>query len=137
MVAVVIISIVITALLQMMGNSTNIFSKIKTDSDTGQYISLLLDSKDYGFENKRIGLDRLTETFELDRDLQRRLKNMKAKVIYTELQTIDMSEFDEESDEQESDDAKEEVSSALVFEIGKTTLKFKQSSSSLIRLRLQ
>ena len=133
MVAVVIISTVIASLIQMMGNSSHIFSKVKTESKVGQYASFLIGSKDYGFEDKRISINKLSEDFELDSDLRRRLKQTKAKLIYTELESIDMSEFDESSDDSSTND----VSSSLVFEIGKSTLKFKDNSASLLRLRIQ
>lgn len=143
MVAVVIISVVIAALLQMMGNSSHLFSKVKTDSDIGQYASFLIASKDYGFEDKRISLDKLTDSFDLDSPLRSKLKNQKAEIIYTELEAIDMSEFDAdgEDDEQSNESAdyeeEKEVSSGLIFEIGKSTLKFENSSTSLLRLRIQ
>jgi len=138
MVAVVIISIVIAALLQMMGNSTNIFSKIKKDSTIGQYISMLVSSQDYGFEDKKITLDQLSADFEFDSHLRRKLKSIKTRIIYTELESIDMSEFDENTSEEviEEDESKQ-VNSSMIFEIGKSTLKFKDSSVSLLRLRIQ
>jgi len=143
MVAVVIISVVIAALLQMMGNSSNIFSKIKTESDVSQYASFMIASKDYGFENKSVTMDKFSDNFLLDTYLRRDLKKLKAKLVYTELEAIDMSDFDEEASD---DDTREEdltttdeqqVSSGLIFEIGKSTLVFKNGSTSLLRLRIQ
>lgn len=140
MVAVMIISVVISALLQMMGNSSHQFSKVKTDSDIGQYASFLIASPDYGFENKSVSLYKLSDDFNLDSHLSSRLKNAKAKLMYTELESIDMSEFDEEktdSEEELVNDEEKQVSSGLIFEIGKSTLQFDSSSTSLLRLRIQ
>ena len=138
MVAVMIISVVVAALLQMMGNSSHLFSKVKTDSDFGQYASFLIASPDYGFENESVTLYKLSDEFELDSDLRSKLKKLKAKLIYTELESIDMSEFDEEeTDSEEKYGEEKEVSSGLIFEIGKSTLKFENSSTSLLRLRIQ
>ena len=70
MVAVVIISVVIAALIQMMGNSSNLFSKVKTESSFGQYTSFLIASPDYGFEDKSVTFDKFTDEFELDSQLR-------------------------------------------------------------------
>ena len=146
MVAVMIISVVIAALLQMSGNSSSLFSKVKRESNIGQYSSFLIATTDFGFEDKRITLDKLTKGFSFDSQLRSELKRQKVKIIYTELDSIDMSEFD--ADESTLDDISEEekgnaiidekqVNSGLVFEIGKTTLKLGEASSSLLRLRIQ
>ena len=140
MIAVMIISVVIAALIEMGGNSSHIFAKIKTDSKVGQYASLLINAKNYGFEDKTISLDKLTDQFQLDRELRERLKSQKAKIIYTKLESIDLSEFDaEESELDDLDDGsgeEKQVNSNMVFEIGKTTLKLDHTSTSLLRLRL-
>lgn len=135
MVAVVIISIVIASLLQMMGNSSNLIRNVKTNSDTSQYASFLIASPDYGFENERITIDKLADTFDLDSKLRKKLKKLKAKIIYTELDRIDMSEFDSDED-LENEQEENQVSSGLTFEIGKSTLKFEDSSVSLLRLKI-
>ena len=121
MMSVMIISVVIGALLQMMGNSSNLFRKVKIESDIGQYASFLIASKDYGFENKRVTLHKLSDEFELDSELRSKLKKLKAKLLYTELESIDMSEFDEEEMDSEeeleavNDEQEKEVSSGLIF----------------------
>jgi len=142
MVAVMIISVVIAALIQMNGNSSAIFQKVKKDSGIGQYSSFLIGAKNYGFEDSRITLDKLTQnfTFTYDSQLRLQLRNEKANIIYTELDSIDMSEFDADKstlDDIQETDKEKKVNSSLVFEIGRSTLKLNGSSTSLIRLRLQ
>ena len=142
MVAVMIISVVIAALIQMSGNSSYTFSKIKTDSKIGQYASFLINSKKYGFKDNTISLDKLTNEFRVDSDLRKRLTSQKAKIIYTKLESIDMSKFDAEESELDdlgdgSGDQQQQVNSSIVFEIGKTTLQMNNISTSLLRLRLQ
>lgn len=138
MVAVMIISVVVAALLQMMGNSSHLFSKVKIESNVGQYASFLIASPDYGFENKSITLDKLAEDFKLDSQLRTELKKLKAKLVYTELESIDMSEFDTPKAEDTIDNEEDQtVSSELIFEIGKSTLEFKDASTSLLRLRVK
>ena len=51
-----------------------------------------------------------------------------------------MSEFDSadmENEDESQEIDEEEVSSGLIFEIGKSTLKFEDNSVSLLRLRVQ
>ena len=130
MVAVVIISVVIAALLEMSGNSHKIFSKVKEDSKVVQLASFLIGSTKYGFTNETLTLDKLADGFDLDFDARKSLKQEKVKLIYTKLQQIDMSEYDDNTSQEQS-------SSSMVFEIGKTTLRFHSESTSLLRLRLQ
>ena len=70
MVAVMIISIVIMGLLQMYSNNTHIFSAIKKQIKTNQYVSFLVSSDDYGFENKDIYLYDLVKDFDFESDLK-------------------------------------------------------------------
>lgn len=135
MVAVVIVSIVIAALLQLQGNTTHKFFGIKDMMRINQYNSFLLSVSDkYGFESSNIDMKRLVDEFELESDLRRRLKSMKLKVEYEELISRDMSKFD---DSAESDEESENSSSSLVFEIGKTSLSTKEFNTHLIRVRIQ
>lgn len=126
MVAVMIISVVIMALLEMQGNSAHIFSKLTSQIKISQYASLFISNPDYGFEKKSVDLDDLLNDFKLEDDLRRELKNIKVKVVYEELELLDMSESDDD-----------EVSSSLVLEIGKTILKVNDSSTALVRFRIQ
>lgn len=131
MVAVLIISVVIMALLQMKGNSSHIFFELSRGVKINQFASTLLSNKDYGFENKNTTLDKLLDDFEVTNKFSRELKSLKVEVIYQKLELIDMSE------QSSSKENVAEISSPIVFEIGKTTLKMDSSSIGLIRLRAQ
>jgi len=133
MVAVMIISVVIMALIQMYANNTHIFSSMKKQTKTNQYSSLLISNDDYGFKDKSINLNDLVSDFDLENSLRRKLKERKVKVIYKELEIIDMSE---QESEQESDD-ESEVSSSLALEIGKSILQTEDSSTALLRFRIR
>jgi prepilin-type N-terminal cleavage/methylation domain-containing protein len=128
MVAVMIVSVVIAALMQMRGNSSNLFLNIKKSANLNQYNSFLLSNDKYGFENSSLDMYRLVEEFDVESDLRRRLKSMKTNVKYEELKLIDTSEFD---------DINNSSSSSIVFEIGKTILKSDDFSSYLLRVRMQ
>ena len=85
----------------------------------------------YGLENKSIHMDELVSDFKVEDDLRRKLKDMKAEVLYQVVGQIDMSE---------SDDATEEgsdTSSNMILELGKTILKVDNSSNALLRIRIQ
>ncbi len=137
-VAVVIISTVIMALLQMYANNIHIFSTLNKKTQINQYASFFISNPDIGLENDKIVLYGLVDDFDLEDDLRRELKNIKAEVIYQELETIDMADYDGSKDSDEDDiENKESSNSSMVFEIGKTILKVKESSVSLLRLKLQ
>jgi len=137
MVAVMIVSVVIAALLQMRGNTSHQFFGIKKSLKTDQYSSFLLALKGkYGFEESSMDMNRLLEGFDLESDLRRKLKAIKLKVDYDILETLDTSEFDELVEEDE-DTTTESGNSGLIFEIGKTTMKTKQFTNSLIRIQIQ
>jgi len=129
MVAVMIVSVVIAALWQMRGDTSNKFFNIQKMINTNQYDSFLLytDNK-YGFESSNIDMKRLADDFRVQSDLRRKLSSMKVKIKYEKLQVIDTSEFN--SDEQNA-------TTGIIFEIGKTDLVAKEFSSSLIRIRVQ
>ena len=131
MVAVMIISVVIMALIQMYANNTHIFLSLKNQTKANQYSSFLIGNKKHGYEDKSISMYDLVDDFDLSDDLRRKLKDIKVNVIYSELDAIDLSE----SDTQES--SEDIVASELVLEIGKSILKTESSSSSLLRFRLQ
>jgi prepilin-type N-terminal cleavage/methylation domain-containing protein len=109
MVAVLIISIVIMALLEMKGHSAHIFSALSKKQEINQYLSFLVSSKDYGFEKDTVTAESLVKEFELERDLRQNLKNVKINLIYQELASIDLDEQEDEN-----------LSSGMVFETGKT-----------------
>ncbi|MEA1891997.1 MAG: prepilin-type N-terminal cleavage/methylation domain-containing protein [Campylobacterota bacterium] len=131
MISVMIISVVIMALLQMHGNSNHIFLKISSQLKTDQYASFFIANKEYGFEKDRLSLDDLISDFKVEDELRRELKKVKVELIYEELELIDMSEDDE------SQDSDSQESSSVIFEVGKTILKMNDTTTSLIRLRIQ
>ena len=138
MVAVMIISVVIAALLQMRGNSTHIFMQLDKKLKINQYMSFLISNENFGFENDNISLDEIVSEFDLEDELRRKLKGIHSEVVYQEISTIDMSEFEaKEEDPQNYDNQDEESKSAMVFEVGKSILKTKDSSAAILRLRLQ
>jgi len=126
MVAVLIISVVIMALLEMKGHSAHIFSSLAHKLEINQYLSFLTSNDDYGFEKDSITADKLLSDFDVERDLRQALKKVKVDLVYQELDSIDLSEQDDEN-----------LSSTIVFEIGKSVLKTDSSSVSLPRIRLQ
>ena len=143
MVSVVIISTVIMALIKLFANNTHIFASLQKKNETSQSLSFMMSNYNYGFEDDKITLYDLVEDFDLESDLKRKLKDTKIELIYQELDKIDMSEFDgtdKENEDLYEEDVEEDVknaSSSLVFEIGKTVLKTGDSSSALMRIRLQ
>jgi len=118
MVSVMIISVVIMALIKMYANNTHIYTTLKLQTDTNQYSSFLISNDDYGFENKEVRLNDLLGEFDLNDDLRRKLKMIKVKLTYQELQQI---EDDEDT-------------SSVILTIGKTTIKTQNSSTSFLRL---
>ena len=143
MVAVMIVSVVIAALLQMQGDTTHKFFGIKKMMKTNQYNSFLLSHGDkYGFEKSSMDMSRLVEDFDLESDLRRRLKDIKVELDYEELETIDMSEYEDSGEDEENSDLDNEGGenmnpSSIVFEIGKTILKTEKFTTSLIRIKIQ
>ena len=140
MVAVVIISTVIMALLTMSGNNTHMFSNFKSQIKINQYASFFISNDKYGLENEDVTLYKLVDEFDLETDLRRELKSIKVDVIYQVLDQIDMSEFDDEdqsSDDIREDEEDESVNSSLIIEIGKTVLKLQDSSVALTRIQFQ
>lgn len=135
MVAVMIVSVVIAALLSMQGSASNSIFEIKKMLNHIQYGSLLLgNSEKYGFENSSIDLLRLSEDFELESELRQKLKAIKTKLEYEVVEQIDTSSMSELSDINLSQN---QESTSLVLEIGKTELHSEQFGVSLLRVRLQ
>jgi prepilin-type N-terminal cleavage/methylation domain-containing protein len=123
MVAVMIISVVIGAILEMRGNISHKIFALEKITQVSQYDTLLLQQKEYAREKSNISAKTLVEDFELERDLRRELSGIKLHIDYLQLKTIDTSKFDE--------------SSTLVFEIGKTDVKSDNYSSSIVRIGIQ
>ena len=129
MVAVMIISVVIMALVQMYANNTHIFLSLKKQTKVNQYASLLIANEKYGWESDETNLYELIDGFSVEDDLRRELKNIKVKLLYQELQTLDMSEEDAYEEGAEN--------SNVVFEIGKSVIQSPDSSTAMIRFKVQ
>lgn len=135
MVAVMIVSVVIAALLEMRGALAHKYLSLKEMAQINQYNTFLIghDSK-YGFDKSNTNMKTLVDDFELESDLRRKLSALKITLDYEELNTIDTSEFQEKSEEEDSESLE---SSGLIFEIGKSILSGEDFSSSMIRVRIQ
>jgi len=129
MVAVMIISVVIMALIQMYANNTHLFLSLKKQTKVNQYASLLIANEKYGWESDETNLYELVDGFNVEDDLRRELKNIKVKLLYQELQTLDMSEEDVYEEGAEN--------SNVVFEIGKSVIQSIDSSTAMIRFKIQ
>jgi len=125
MVAVMIISVVIMALVRMYSNNTFLFSSYKKQSAVSQYSSFLIGNKEYGHLNKAVSLYDLVHEFDMNDDLRRELKQEHAKVFYQVLKTLSLDE--------ESNTSAPQIS----LEIGKTVLRLQKESTALMRLQLQ
>jgi len=142
MIAVLIISTVIMALITMSGNNTHLFSTFKNQKHINQYASFFIANDKYGLENEDVTLDKLVDEFDLETDLRRELKTKKVSVNYQVIDEIDMSEFEEKDEEDlddyvDNDSEDENVNSSLIIEIGKTVLRVKDSSVSLLRIQIK
>ncbi|MDQ1244299.1 MAG: hypothetical protein QG565_639 [Campylobacterota bacterium] len=82
MIAVMILSVVIMALLQMYANGAHIFKSANTKSQTNQYISFLTGNEKYGLQNDTFSLDKLVAEFEIDNELRRELRDIKAELLF-------------------------------------------------------
>lgn len=122
MIAVMIISVVIGAILQMRGNSSFIYEKIDQNAKINQYLSFFIANNDFGLERKSTTMKNLCDEFELDSELRREFSSIKLNIDYKKLDILDMSEFDEGAE--------------LVVETGKSIIHTKNSSASLIRVRI-
>jgi len=125
MVSVMIISVVIMALLQMQGNNTYMFSKLKSKLEINQYASFFIANKDYGFKKESVYLSDLLNEFVVEDDLRRKLKNIKIKIRYEEL------------DKYGDSNTSQGDSSDMLLEIGKSSIDVDDSTVSIMRLKIQ
>jgi len=141
MVAVMIVSVVIAALLQMQGNASHKLFEIQKMMQSNQESSFLLsNSEKYGFEESKVDMKDLLEDFELESDLRRHLSSIMVTVTYETLEVIDTNEMLEDKSEnleEENYTSEDAGSSGILFEIGETSLVTKDASNSLLRVRLQ
>ncbi len=137
MIAVMIISVVIAALLQMRGNSTFLFINMNKKSQVNQFATFFVDNDKYGYENTSTSLDELVSEFDMENDLRRELKNNKIELIYQELKVIDMADFVSDDTQESYEDEASDGVPTMIFELGKTILKTKDSSVALLRIKRQ
>ena len=137
MVAVMIVSVVIAALLQMKGNTNHKFIQLKKIVTENQYNTFLISVDDkYSYETSNIDLYRLVDNFDLENDLRRKLKSIKTKVSYDKLDVLDTGNFNDDSEDEEGEEG-ENGGIDIIFEIGKTSLKSEEFSLSLMRVKIQ
>ncbi|MEA3373491.1 MAG: prepilin-type N-terminal cleavage/methylation domain-containing protein [Campylobacterota bacterium] len=140
MVAIVIITVVIAALLQLFSNNTKLLGTVKEKVELSTQGSILLGVGNVGFEKKQIRLDGLLREFKLDDALRRKLKTIKADVSYKEVMRLDSIDFQEESErlaEMEGVSALKKRAETASLEVGRTTLEINGVHTSFLRLRLQ
>jgi len=144
LVSVMIISVVIGALLQLFSTNSHSFSSIQEKILQTHKTSLLLGNTIYGYENKTVDLAELLKDFNLDNDLRRKLKREKVTIIYTEITSVNFDDAAESIAEIQKDDnlnneAIETQSGAATnsLEVGRTTFKLANQSSSFLRVKLQ
>jgi prepilin-type N-terminal cleavage/methylation domain-containing protein len=139
MVSVLIITTVVMALYTMNGNSSFIYTKSVKEMESNGYLSFLVANKKYGFENDSLDMERFLEGYDLESELRKKLKDTKVKIVYEELSTLDMSEFDiqEDAPQEYQEEKREKQQAQMLFEIGRTSLLFeKKSTASIVRLRV-
>ena len=144
LVSVMIISVVIAALLQLFSTNSHSFASVQEKIDQTNKTSLLLGSKVYGYEKKKIDLAELVKDFNIDDDLRRKLKKEKVEIIYTEVLSVDfdaaavaLGEAGKEDNPDEEAIISETSEATNALEVGRTTMKIGAQSSSYLRVKLQ
>lgn len=92
MMAVMIISIVITVMIKIQGDTSNRLLQIKKMMDTAQYNSLFISThknNELGIEDKE--LEQIVDNFDLDDDLRHRLINTMVSIKSEEVKDINKS----------------------------------------------
>jgi prepilin-type N-terminal cleavage/methylation domain-containing protein len=117
MVAVLIVSLVIGAMIKMRGDMNHIFIKMQENQNSIQYATFLLWNKKYSLDNSHTTLYNLLDEFDLDDNLRRKLKEQKVDVEYKRLEDIELE--------------------MNVFEIGRTRLRGSDFALEFERVRLQ
>ena len=122
MIAVMIISVVIMAMLKMHSNHVFLLNSTKNDSLEIGYLSFLVNNKQYGLENKDKALYDLVDGFDISDDLRRELKDKSITLLYKRLGNIES--LDSNS------------SNGILLKYGVTILQTQTSSHQLLRLQL-
>jgi len=142
MVAVMIVSIVIAALLKVQGNSSNKLIQLQKMMKTTQYSSFLLaNSQKYGFESTTTNMADILDDFKLEDSLRRKLKTIKIDISYDQLDTLDSSDFSNDDQTAQDQTIQDDTNDAqqgqnLILEIGKTVLKSDKFTNSLVRVQV-
>ncbi len=143
LVAVMIIAVVIGALIQLFATNSHTFSSVHQKILHTNKTTLLLGHAIYGLENKRVDLAELVKDFNLDDDLRRLLKKERVEIRYTEVTSVDFDEAAEaiaeaDANASNSDVYIEEAGEATnTLEVGRTTLKIGDQTSSFLRVKFQ
>jgi len=141
LIAVVIISIVIAAQLQLFSNNGKLFERMRTKIDNALLLTLILGDDTVGFEDSKLFLDELVKPFNVDDALRQRLKAQNSELFYQEVKRIEAGDVAEQGDDTVSDEEavqneeKGQNSAALI--IGKSILRSKGGSSAVLRIELQ
>lgn len=141
LIAVVIISIVIAAQLQLFSNNGKLFERMRTKIDNALLLTLILGDDTVGFEDSKLFLDELVKPFNVDNALRQRLKAQNSELFYQEVKRIEAGNVAEQGDDTVSDEEaaqneeKGQNSAALV--IGKSILRSEGGSSAVLRIELQ
>ena len=130
--------------MQLFSTNSHSFSSVQDKITQTHKTSLLLGSPLYGYEKKSVDLAELVKDFNLDDDLRRKLKREKVQIIYTEVTSIDFDDAAESIAEIQKDDnlnnevvETESGAATNSLEVGRTTLKLADQSSSFLRVKLQ
>lgn len=145
LVAVMIIAVVIGALIQLFATNTHTFSSVHQKILHTNKTTLLLGNTIYGYENKKSDLAELVKDFNIDDDLRRLLKKERVEIRYTEVTSIDFGDAAESLAEAQNDVSSEVDQSVVTeateatnaLEVGRTTFKIGEQSSSFLRVKLQ
>ena len=143
LVAVMIIAVVIGSLIELFANNSSTFTSVHQKILHTNTTSVLLGNEIYGYEKAKTDLAELVKDFNIDDDLRRQLKNIKVEILYNEVTRIDFGEAAEsiaglDSSENGGDTLVQEATDAVTaLEVGRTTLKINDHSSSFLRVKLQ
>jgi prepilin-type N-terminal cleavage/methylation domain-containing protein len=124
MVAVVIISVVIMAMIKMYADSINILDIFKKQNASEMAVSYFVQSK-FGREEDNTNSYNILSEFDVKDELRQRLKEQKINVDYEKVKVIDMSSIDEA------------LGSGVVFEIGRTKIDTNGVVLNLTRFKVE
>ena len=143
MVATMIISVVIAALLKLFENNAHMFETIQKKSTISMYGTLLLGVKGLGFEKDKMRLDELVKDFKVENELRRALKERRVEIDYQEVMRLDGNDFQDEAEKlatqngQDIETQNGTGADGFSIEIGRTILKLGDQHTSFMRLKLQ